>query len=124
MVLKLAERLNVPLRERNVLLVAAGYAPAFPQRSLDDPALKSARAAIDLPSGLSADSPDLIGPCLDAGLTVTLAAPTRSWKVSVVTPRCEVTLRLKSMALPQTTVVSTVNRKVSPVAVPWGAMAP
>jgi transcriptional regulator with XRE-family HTH domain len=48
MVLKLAERLNVPLRERNVLLVAAGFAPAFPQRSLEDPALKSARAAIDL----------------------------------------------------------------------------
>ena len=48
MVLKLAERLNVPLRERNVLLVAAGFAPAFPQRALDDPALKSARAAIDL----------------------------------------------------------------------------
>ena len=48
MVLRLAERLEVPLRERNVLLVAAGYAPAFPQRSLDDPALKSARAAIDL----------------------------------------------------------------------------
>src|SRR5215472_10645630 len=47
-VLKLAERLNVPLRERNVLLVAAGFAPAFPQRSLDDPALKSARAAMDL----------------------------------------------------------------------------
>ena len=48
MVLKLAERLEVPLRERNVLLVAAGFAPAFPQRPLDDPALKSARAAIDL----------------------------------------------------------------------------
>src|ERR1700739_656438 len=48
MVLKLAERLNVPLRERNVLLVAAGFAPAFSHRSLDDPALKSARAAIDL----------------------------------------------------------------------------
>ncbi|MDP2331375.1 MAG: helix-turn-helix transcriptional regulator [Reyranella sp.] len=48
MVLKLAERLDIPLRERNVLLVAAGFAPAFPQRSLDDPALKSARAAIDL----------------------------------------------------------------------------
>jgi transcriptional regulator with XRE-family HTH domain len=47
MVLRLAERLEVPLRERNVLLVAAGFAPAFPQRSLDDPALKSARAAID-----------------------------------------------------------------------------
>jgi transcriptional regulator with XRE-family HTH domain len=48
MVLRLAERLDVPLRERNVLLVAAGFAPAFPQRALDDPALKSARAAIDL----------------------------------------------------------------------------
>src|ERR1700751_1023275 len=48
MVLRLAERLEVPLRERNVLLVAAGYAPAFPQRSLDDPALKAARQAIDL----------------------------------------------------------------------------
>jgi transcriptional regulator with XRE-family HTH domain len=47
MVLKLAERLEVPLRERNVLLVAAGFAPAFPQRSLDDPVLKSARVAID-----------------------------------------------------------------------------
>jgi len=48
MVLRLAERLDVPLRERNVLLVAAGYAPAFPQRQLEDPALKSARQAIDL----------------------------------------------------------------------------
>jgi transcriptional regulator with XRE-family HTH domain len=48
MVLKLAERLEVPLRERNVLLVAAGFAPAFPQRSLEDPELKSARQAIDL----------------------------------------------------------------------------
>jgi MmyB-like transcription regulator ligand binding domain len=38
----------VPLRERNVLLVAAGFAPAFQQRPLDDPALKPARAAIDL----------------------------------------------------------------------------
>src|SRR3954454_1521895 len=48
MVLKLAERLDVPLRERNVLLVAAGFAPAFPQRSLGDPALKAARTAIEL----------------------------------------------------------------------------
>jgi transcriptional regulator with XRE-family HTH domain len=48
MVLKLAERLDVPLRERNVLLVAAGFAPAFPQRSLDDPALNSAREAINM----------------------------------------------------------------------------
>ena len=48
MVLHLAERLNVPLRERNILLLAAGYAPVFPQRSLDDPALRAARRAVDL----------------------------------------------------------------------------
>src|SRR5437763_11125652 len=35
------------LRERNVLLVAAGFAPAFPARSLDDPALKAARTALE-----------------------------------------------------------------------------
>ncbi|WP_315838747.1 helix-turn-helix transcriptional regulator [Bradyrhizobium prioriisuperbiae] len=48
MVLRLAERLEVPLRERNVMLVAAGFAPAFPQRPLDDPALQAARQAVDL----------------------------------------------------------------------------
>src|SRR6187431_170949 len=48
MVLRLAEQLDVPLRERNVLLVAAGYAPVFPQRSLADPALQTARKAVDL----------------------------------------------------------------------------
>uniref|UniRef100_Q07RA5 Transcriptional regulator, XRE family n=1 Tax=Rhodopseudomonas palustris (strain BisA53) TaxID=316055 RepID=Q07RA5_RHOP5 len=47
MVMLLAERLEVPLRERNVLLVAAGFAPVFPQRPLDDGALKPARQAID-----------------------------------------------------------------------------
>ena len=48
MVLRLAERLEVPLRERNALLVAAGFAPMYRQRSLDDPALASARRAVDL----------------------------------------------------------------------------
>jgi MmyB-like transcription regulator ligand binding domain len=38
----------VPLRERNALLIAAGFAPVFPQRSLDDPALSLARKAIDM----------------------------------------------------------------------------
>jgi transcriptional regulator with XRE-family HTH domain len=47
MVLRLAERLDVPLRERNVLLVAAGFAPAFPNRSLDDPALAAAHQAVE-----------------------------------------------------------------------------
>jgi transcriptional regulator with XRE-family HTH domain len=48
MALRLAERLDVPLRERNALLVAAGYAPAYPERPLNDPSLGSARKAVDL----------------------------------------------------------------------------
>lgn len=48
MVLRLAERLDMPLRERNVLMVAAGFAPVFPQRDLADPVLGGARKAIDL----------------------------------------------------------------------------
>lgn len=48
MLLQLAEQLEVPLRERNLLLLAAGYAPVFPERSLADPALQSARKAVDL----------------------------------------------------------------------------
>jgi transcriptional regulator with XRE-family HTH domain len=48
MVLHLAEHLQIPLRERNVLLLAAGYAPSFPERSLDDPALAAARRAVDV----------------------------------------------------------------------------
>jgi transcriptional regulator with XRE-family HTH domain len=46
MVLRLAEPLELPLRERNRLLLAAGYAPVFPQRGLDDPALAPAMAAV------------------------------------------------------------------------------
>ena len=46
MVLRLADRLEVPLRERNRLLTAAGYAPMYAERSLDDPALQPARAAV------------------------------------------------------------------------------
>ncbi len=48
MVLRLAERLEVPLRERNRLLAAAGYAPMYAERRLDDPALAAARAAVEL----------------------------------------------------------------------------
>jgi transcriptional regulator with XRE-family HTH domain len=46
MVLRLAERLDVPLRERNTLLVAAGYAPMYRERPFDDPALAAAREAV------------------------------------------------------------------------------
>ena len=48
MVLHLAERLDIPLRDRNVLLVSAGFAPMFPERQLEDPQLRSARRAIEL----------------------------------------------------------------------------
>lgn len=48
MVLLLADHLAVPLRDRNVLLTAAGYAPVFRERKLDDPALVAARRAVEL----------------------------------------------------------------------------
>ncbi|PIF19083.1 MULTISPECIES: helix-turn-helix domain-containing protein [unclassified Acidovorax] len=48
MVLRLCERLAIPLRERNALLVAAGYAPMYRERALDDPALTAARQAVEL----------------------------------------------------------------------------
>lgn len=47
MVLRLAEQLEVPLRERNTLLMAAGFAPVYGDRSLDDPALVRAKAMIE-----------------------------------------------------------------------------
>jgi MmyB-like transcription regulator ligand binding domain len=47
MVLHLAEQLEVPVRDRNHLLLAAGYAPAFAQRELDAPEMGPVRDAID-----------------------------------------------------------------------------
>lgn len=47
-ILRLAERLALPLRERNQLLVAAGYAPVFRARSADDPELAAALKAVTL----------------------------------------------------------------------------
>lgn len=48
MVLHLAEQLEVPLRERNDLLLAAGFAPVYGRRTLDDPDMSAVRRAIDL----------------------------------------------------------------------------
>lgn len=48
MVLLIADHLEVPLRERNAMLLAAGFAPAYSERALDDPELASARQAIDI----------------------------------------------------------------------------
>jgi transcriptional regulator with XRE-family HTH domain len=47
MVIRLAESLELPLRDRNELLVSAGYAPAYAESSLDDPVLAPVRTAID-----------------------------------------------------------------------------
>jgi hypothetical protein len=47
MVVHLAESLEVPLRDRNALLLAAGYAPACPETRLDDPRLGPVRAALE-----------------------------------------------------------------------------
>jgi len=46
LVLAIAHHLDVPLRERNGLLLAAGYAPRFSQMSLDDPSMAHVRASI------------------------------------------------------------------------------
>ncbi|CAL9365872.1 hypothetical protein SUDANB6_00760 [Streptomyces sp. enrichment culture] len=47
MVLRLAEHLEVPVRERNALLLAAGYAPHYPETPLDAPALDALRAGLE-----------------------------------------------------------------------------
>ncbi|SHG47891.1 Transcriptional regulator, contains XRE-family HTH domain [Jatrophihabitans endophyticus] len=46
LILRLTEQLDVPLRERNQVLLAGGYAPAYPQHGLDAPALAGVRAAL------------------------------------------------------------------------------
>ena len=48
MVLQLADHLEVPLRDRDALLLAAGYAPAFGARDLEAPEMQPVREAIDL----------------------------------------------------------------------------
>ncbi|MGW1891341.1 helix-turn-helix domain-containing protein [Streptomyces sp. NPDC002004] len=47
LILRLADHLDVPVRERNALLLAAGYAPRFPETSLDDPAMGALRAGLE-----------------------------------------------------------------------------
>ena len=48
MIVRLTEQLDVPLRERNQLLLAGGYAPAYPHHGLDAPELANVRAALRL----------------------------------------------------------------------------
>jgi transcriptional regulator with XRE-family HTH domain len=46
MILRLAEQLDLPFRERNHLLLAAGYAPVYPENRLDAPQMVAVRAAL------------------------------------------------------------------------------
>ena len=47
MILHLAEHLDVPLRDRNALLLAGGFAPAYPERGLAEPELQAVRDALE-----------------------------------------------------------------------------
>src|SRR5829696_1534886 len=47
LLLTLARHLDVPLRERNALLLAAGYAPRYRETPLDAPTMRAVRATID-----------------------------------------------------------------------------
>jgi transcriptional regulator with XRE-family HTH domain len=47
MLLRVAHQLEIPFREQNTMLLAAGHAPAFPERSLEDPELAPVREALD-----------------------------------------------------------------------------
>ncbi|WP_407660980.1 helix-turn-helix domain-containing protein [Kitasatospora purpeofusca] len=47
LVLRLAEHLDVPVRERNALLLAAGYAPLYPEKRLDDPSMAALRSGME-----------------------------------------------------------------------------
>src|SRR5580704_6665289 len=48
LILRLAEELEIPLRERNTLLVAAGFAPVFQHRRFEDPSFDSVRTILEL----------------------------------------------------------------------------
>ena len=60
MVARLADTLDMPLRDRNALLMAAGYAPEYPERSLATPELSQIRRAIDLILGAQEPYPAFV----------------------------------------------------------------
>lgn len=70
MVLHLGEMMDLPLRERNRLLHAAGFAAAYRESRLDEPQLQAARRALDLLLKQSEPFPTVV---VDAGWTVQLA---------------------------------------------------
>ena len=60
LILKLGAMLDIPLRQRNVMLLAAGFAPAYQERKLSDPELQSVRHALDFMLAQQAPYPALV----------------------------------------------------------------
>jgi transcriptional regulator with XRE-family HTH domain len=60
LILKLGTVLEIPLRQRNVMLLAAGFAPAYQERKLSDPELKSVKQALDFMLAQQAPYPALV----------------------------------------------------------------
>jgi len=82
MVLRLTTRLELPLRERNRLLLAAGFAPLYPERPLDDPALGAARGDRARADGPRALPGARHRPPLDAGGGEPRGGPARRRRVA------------------------------------------
>jgi len=59
MLLHLADRMRIPLRDRNDMLRAAGFAPTYQERGLDDPEFRSARQSIELILSMHESNPAL-----------------------------------------------------------------
>ncbi|MEO6917504.1 MAG: helix-turn-helix transcriptional regulator [Collimonas sp.] len=60
LILKLGTVLDIPLRQRNVMLLAAGFAPAYQERKLSDPELASVKQALDFMLAQQAPYPALV----------------------------------------------------------------
>jgi transcriptional regulator with XRE-family HTH domain len=60
LILKLGTTLDIPLRQRNVMLLAAGFAPAYQERKLSDPELASVKQALDFMLAQQAPYPALV----------------------------------------------------------------
>lgn len=60
LILKLGIVLDIPLRERNVMLLAAGFAPAYQERNLSDPELGAVKQALDFMLAQQAPFPALV----------------------------------------------------------------
>ncbi|WP_035374749.1 helix-turn-helix domain-containing protein, partial [Pseudoduganella violaceinigra] len=59
-ILKLGSVLDIPLRQRNVMLLAAGFAPAYQERKLSDPEMGAVKQAIDFMLRQQAPYPALV----------------------------------------------------------------